>query len=508
MADLAQLERALINADKAGDTAAATALAGEIRRMRSQPAANAGAADTPQPKASFLDEVKGGIASAPINLYLGAKQLFGGLSPVEQDVLQQNREAEKAAPVSSFVSNVATLAPAMMIPGANTVAGAALTGAATGAAQPVEGDQSFGDIAKGKLMAAALGGAGGAAGQVIGNKIGSALQTRLADKTAEAAANQSRNAVKDATLAEGRAAGYVVPNSEVAPSFLGNRLESLGGKAAIKQEATARNQGVTNSLARKALGLADDESISQNAIDAVRKKAGAVYEEVGSLSPQAKLDLEALKQARNDAQGWFNAYNRSASPADLEKAKAARALVDQLDASLEAAATSAGRTDLPAALAQARKEIAKSYTVQRALNPATGDVSAPTIGRLFAKGKPLSDGLDTIGSFQAAFPKFAGEGARNPAAGVSKSEMLAAALLGAGGSAITGNPVGMAAAALPMLSHPARAIALSKVLQKTPEYGVGFGTRAAGQLTPERAALIMRGLSQTAVPGMIPLAAE
>src|SRR5688500_12180547 len=39
MADLNQLERALVNADKAGDTAAATTLAAEIRRARSnQPA--------------------------------------------------------------------------------------------------------------------------------------------------------------------------------------------------------------------------------------------------------------------------------------------------------------------------------------------------------------------------------------------------------------------------------------------------------------------------------------
>ena len=47
MADLAQLERALINADKAGDAQGATVLAGEIRRMRAETAAPKPPIETP-----------------------------------------------------------------------------------------------------------------------------------------------------------------------------------------------------------------------------------------------------------------------------------------------------------------------------------------------------------------------------------------------------------------------------------------------------------------------------
>jgi len=39
VADISQLERALVNADAAGDVEAASQLAGEIRRLRSAPAA-------------------------------------------------------------------------------------------------------------------------------------------------------------------------------------------------------------------------------------------------------------------------------------------------------------------------------------------------------------------------------------------------------------------------------------------------------------------------------------
>lgn len=426
------------------------------------------------------------------NLWEGAKQIVG---KGDEERIKANRQIAESAPVGSIAGNVALLAPTALIPGANTVAGAGAVGAISGALQPTVGDES-------RLANIATGGAAGVAGQAVGNKIGSILQSRAQQKAAELAAQQSRNSVKDATLAEARGAGFTIPNSEVAPSFLGNRLESLGGKAAIKQEATARNQEVANSLARKALGLPDDTPITQNAIDEIRKTAGKAYEEVSKLTPRAKDELEMLKQARNDAQGWFNAYNRSASPADLAKAKASREIADTLEKSLEDTAKQAGRPELISALRDARKEIAKSYTVQRALNPATGDISMPVLGRMNAKGAPLSDGLDVAARFQNAFPKFSTEGVKSPAAGVSKSEMLAAALLGAGGHTITGNPVGLTAAALPMLSHPARSLALSKALQKSPSYAPGAINKLLQELPPEEVGALMRALSISAGQGI------
>lgn len=157
MADTSQLERALVNADAAGDTEAAKALAGEISRLRQS---------APQPKGSFWDEVKGGLASAPINAYLGAKQFFGELSPVEQDVLRQNREAEKKAPVSSILSSIGTIAPTMVIPGANTAVGASVIGGTMGGVfTPTEEGES-------RVGNAAMGTVGGLVGNGIANVAG------------------------------------------------------------------------------------------------------------------------------------------------------------------------------------------------------------------------------------------------------------------------------------------------------------------------------------------------
>lgn len=452
-------------------------------------------------KSSWLDDVKGGIASAPIGAYLGIKQAFGGLNRVEQNILEQNKDAARKAPVSSFAGNVAMMIPSMFVPGANTVTGAATIGALNGLVQPVDGDQTFSNIASGKAMNTGIGGALGAGGQMVANKVGGWAADKLAGQTQDAIRRQSLNSIKDGVLADGRAAGYVVPPSEVNPTFLGNRLESLGGKAAIKQEAALRNQAITNDLARKAMGIADDQPISVGALEGIRRNSGKAYQEVADLSGIAKQDLEALKIARNEAQGWFNAYNRSASPLDLAKAKAARDLSDQLEESLRNEAVAAGRNDLLPALVDARKQIAKSYTVQRALNPATGDVSAPVLGRLYDKGKPLSDGLETIGAFNKAFPKFTGTGTTTPAAGVSKAEMLSSGLLGIFGSVATGSPIGLLAAGLPLLSHPARSMALSGALQKAPEYTAGALAKLGGKvLTPELAGIYLRSIGVAATP--------
>jgi hypothetical protein len=162
MADIAQLEKALINADAAGDVDAAKTLAGEIKRMRST-------TEAPKEQKSWGDEVMGGLASGPINMYLGAKQAFGELSPVEQDVLRQNRQAEKSAPIASIASNIGALAPAMMIPGVNTVAGSALLGGAAGAISPTLDDES-------RATNAAIGAVGGALGQGAANTVGRMVQ--------------------------------------------------------------------------------------------------------------------------------------------------------------------------------------------------------------------------------------------------------------------------------------------------------------------------------------------
>ena len=487
-------------------------------------------------KQSAWDEIKGGIASAPINLYLGTKQMFGGLSPVEQDVLRQNREAAGKAPVSSFVSNVATLAPTMLIPGANTVAGAGIVGGATGALQPVEGEQSLSNIAKNKAFSSALGAASGVGGQVIGNKAGAYLSSRVSKQEADAAAEALRNAPKDATLSSALEAGYSVPRSLYNPTFISNRLESLGGKAAIKQQASANNQGVTDSLARKALGLAEDTPLTAENMQAIRKSAYqsgyAPLEKLGSVNTdkQYQTALDALVSARKSAANSFPgavkdeitptidalrvgkfdagealkmtqilrdeanaAYRAGDNGLGTAKKGAAKAIEDQIERGLSASGQSGA--DLLKGFRDARTLMAKAHTVEDAIVEGAGIVNPGKLAARVQAGKPMTGELEIAGKFANTFPQVNQVGTRNPAAGVSKSEALAGALLGGGTAMATGNPIGLAAAALPLISHPARSIALSRALQKAPEYSAGSALTALSKLPPETAQLLARAIA-------------
>lgn len=414
-----------------------------------------------------------GAGTALSNAWEGVKQILPGMKADDQTI-QANRVIAKENPGASFAGNLAMIAPTAAIPGANTYTGSAAIGGAMGLLQPTQGDES-------RLMNAGAGAAGGAAGQYVGNRLASALQ----NQTASEAAREGRNALKDGVLSRSQEAGYVLPKSEVNPGFITNRLESLAGKAALKQDATLKNQEVSNQLARQLIGLSDDQPLSGQAVKDFRKVSAEPYRQISAIDDRAAAALEALKKVRNESQAQWNYYNRSANPDALNIAKALDDQAKNLEDVIETVAKEKGQPGLVQALKESRKKIAQSYTLQRSLNETTGDVSAPVLGRILAKGKPMSDELKQIAEFQQAFPKFAGEGAKTPAAGVGKTEMLAAALLGGGGAMTTGDLSGASAAVLPFLSQPARAALLSKQFQKLvkPSYGAGLPARIGGAVS-------------------------
>lgn len=277
----------------------------------------------------------------------------------------------------------------------------------------------------------------------------------------------SANPVRDQTLKEGQAAGYVVPPTEVRPSFLNNRLESIAGKAAVRQEAVARNQGVTNALAAKALGLPPDTPLTESTLAAVRDQASQPYKQVAAMSPMAKSALEKLQEARFEASDAYKFYQRSGDPAARKTAAALSTKAEMYEKAIEKIAQQAGAPDLVKELRDGRKLIAKTYDVEKAMNLGSADISAPVIGSQLDKaGVAAKTGeLQTIGKFQQAFPRFMGEGARSPQAGVSGTDSAMSAGLGLGGYGALG-PAGVAAAGLPLLRGPARSLALSDWYQK------------------------------------------
>lgn len=300
----------------------------------------------------------------------------------------------------------------------------------------------------------------------VAGEAGKRLGANASSKYADALTKFNRSQPMRETLKEGIEAGYVVPPNLVNPSTKNAIIESFSGKQATGQLASVRNQDVTEKLVRQSLGIADDAPLTKSALEQIRKVEGGAYKRVADLTPQAEIDLEALKKARNEAQGWFNAYNRSASPDDLAKAKDLRDLSEVLEMRLESHAKNAGQDKLIDGLRAARKQIAKTYTVERALNDSTGTVNAKVIGRMYDKGKPLSDGLDTVGRFASGFPSVnqASQQMGSPAAHNLRS--MASLLMGAGGAASMG-PAGVVAAAAPFVTGPAaRALMFNQGAQK------------------------------------------
>lgn len=496
MATLEQLQRALVNADAAGDVGAATALANELKRLRP----------------SKLEQRDAGLRSAlEPALNYDAKNSLGGmvrgsgsigatiLRPFETGQENAQRRTDMDAALTSLVGSdpnstsyqtskllselagtygmggaiakgvsmipgaakaLPTLIPAIQSGGmnvngakgaygvANRMAGGAVTGGAS--AGLVDPNQAGAGMTIGGLAPPVIQAAGRA-----GQAIGSALRANPLNPTLQKTAQESIEA------------GYVIPPNMVAPSFKSQVIESISGKLATQQVASVKNVQTTDKLVRQALGIADDVPLTQATLEKLRKTAGKAYGEVGSLSQQAAADLEALKVARNEAQSWFKSYNRTASPIDLAKAKQFRSEAENLENWLEFHAASAGKSGLIDDLRAARKEIAKTYTVGRALNDAAGTVDARVLGRMHEKGLPLSDGLDIAGKFASAFPKVAisPQQMGSPAAHNLKS--FGSLLMGTGGYAAMG-PAGIAAAAVPFVAPAvSRSIMFSGPVQRS-----------------------------------------
>lgn len=226
-----------------------------------------------------------------------------------------------------------------------------------------------------------------------------------------------------AGVSAAREAGYVIPPTQAGGGVLSRMGEGLSGKAATAQAASVKNQEITNALAAKAVGLPEDVPITTDALNSVRKEAGKAYDALAELpvvppvSANPLMNIPAskgfdpkqsvydLRVARNDADAYYKSYGRTADPEALTKAKAAKAEASRIETELEKYAVSLGQTDLLPALRDARQQIAKTYTVEKALNPTTGTIDARALAKELRKGKPLSGELKQAAEFANQFPK-------------------------------------------------------------------------------------------------------
>lgn len=471
-----------------------------------------------------LESAMAGFTKSMIDIPVGAAQLATGgnlgTSQLAQKLSQQAGEYQEANPISYGAGRVAgVVAPSV---GAANVIGAIPSfvksaplvqnvgmGAALGAMTPEETGKTGQELYREQAKQGLIGGALGAALTPL-QKLVSVL--RGPEQTPQMA-----SAVEKA-----REAGYVIPPSQAKGSFVNRALEGTAGKASTAQNASAKNQEITNKLVSKALGLPEDEMLTPEGLGNIRNIAGKAYENIeniGTIKP-GKEYIEGLNQIASKPlkalQGFPNAkpspiidlaeslksdaFDGSAAVAkiiDLRDAantaygskqkllgnankKAAELLEDEIERHL----SKTGQKELLDEFRNGRQLIAKTYTVEKALNFASGNVDAKALGRELKKGKPLTEELKTAAEFALQFPK----ATQTIESMGSLPQTSPLDLMAAGAASAATTPAAM----LTLGIRPgARAAALSSPIQNR---------LVQGQITPEQSALAKMLMLQGGIP--------
>lgn len=451
------------------------------------------------PTGSFGDNLLAGAGKFFADTARGFGQRVGLVS---EDDVQEARRIDtplmKTAGgiTGNIVAGVTTLAPIALVPGANTTAGATAMGGVFGATQPFTN-------ALESWLNPALGAAGGGGGQAVANWAGGTV----AQQGAQAAKQAAANAQKVQAAQSANKAGYVIPPADLPnASMMTEAVSGLSGKIKTAQQASAKNQSVTNELAKKAIGLSAGDTLDAGALNAIRAQAGQAYDAVansGTITPgqayaqaldralqpfktaqagfpNAKVNpvvdaIEALKSPSFDASAAVSqikllresadqAYRSGDKAAGKALKSASEALEGAIDAHLVSSGAPAGMLQ---AFRDARQLIAKTYTVQKGMNGQTGDVSAQALAKDLAKGKPLSGDLKTIAEAGQAFPK-ATQALKETPKQLSPLDFGAAGLglIGSGGNPLAAlGLIARPAARSALLSTPVQQRAISRAAQ-------------------------------------------
>jgi hypothetical protein len=284
--------------------------------------------------------------------------------------------------------------------------------------------------------AALYGGAFGAATPAIGQTFSKIAQLVRGTPPVPAVTEGAR---------KGLEAGYVIPPTQVKPSLLNRLLEGVAGKASTAQNASFQNQQVTNNLANVALGLPKETVITPQILNNIRNNAGQAYESLGisgtiKTSPkfgQALDEIPVYKDAikaekdfptgkKNDiievidslrsptfdvssAVSKINVLRGNADKAysagDKPLGKANKAASEVLENTIENYLANTKQTELLQNFRNARQLIAKTYSVEKALNPASGTIDAKKLAQQLKANKPLTGELKTAAEFSSQFPK-------------------------------------------------------------------------------------------------------
>ena len=436
MPSIQELEQALIEADKAGDTEAATALAGDMERLMSAPE---------QPKSPGIMDV------------IAGKHTIGEFASGRMEDLKtigkQIIDPKTWANLPNDLQKAFPMDPK------------------TGKLTP-EANKKLKDLSMNLVLST-----------MPVSKMTSDVKELLKPSV-------GAEVIKQQTLKNAGKAGYHVPAQQVKPGKMADLGERFAGKQGVEATARGLNQPVTNKLANKALGLADDVPLTKEVLFNLRTEAGKAYEtvsKIGTLSSD-KAYIQALRNIQKEFSGASKDFPELASqqvsklvkalakkeissegavemvknlrqlgnsnitssiPADRLLGKAQREAAEALDDLIERNIEPALGKELLDAYRAARVLISKTYVVEKALNPSTGNVIATEISKQTGK-KLLTDELKEIAEFAKAFPKSAAE----PLSGPPTGGLLEAMAFSAAGKHMTGSKIGAFAGLIPLVGKP------------------------------------------------------
>lgn len=465
-----------------------------------------------------------GVGKGMTDLAYGAGQL-AGMVPQEAVAEKARIDAPLAGTTSGKVGEitgkVAAAIPAAFIPWAASLPGAAAIGGGLGLLEPV----AEGDVLTGKATSGTLGAVLGAGGQKVGQAIGSMAQSRIASALDDIAGRRAQRAVMDDALMAGRDIGLVAEPTMANPTFMNRTLEGLAGKISTAQRVAEKNQGVINAAARRELGLPENAPLTDDTFNAIRDTAGQAYEAVKQIAQPIQADksyiddlsgvvaanrrlaedfpemadpglqdfanslakdqfspenaIEVIKKLRFDAKTLFKSDDPAKQALARAYKKGAQSVEDLVARNLK----QIGADDLYENFVNSRQLIAKTYSVEEAVNKGSGNVVASKLAKQLEKGKPISGELKDVARFAASFPRATQE-IRSSMPGISPLDYA----LGFGTAAGTQNPAMMAS----LLARPAaRELITSAPYQRlmgSPSYSPSLLTQSIGLLGTPRTA--------------------
>jgi len=327
----------------------------------------------------------------------------------------------------------------------------------------------------------------------------------------ELATLKAQNAVRDATVADAQKLGFKLPPGSVGATAKNVMLEKTAGKSKLEQQMSVHNQTVTDSIARKELGLSNTAPLTEKTMQDIRaeeyKKGYGPVKAIGRVETdkQYAADLGKLKDDFTGAAKSFpeavpdtvgkliDTYGkteftsadavtvsrnlRAEASANFRKgenalAKAQLGIANAMENQIE---RTLGDSALLDAFRASRKRMAISHTIEDALHLGAGRVDLKGLAKDLRSGDFLSGDLKKAAEFANTFPRVAQSPSSFGTAGAQAmigSTDVGTALGGLLGYALGGGPeaIGLGAAAgrftPPMAAAATRAFLQSDKGQK------------------------------------------